>query len=319
MPGFTTHYLFGQQTYQKLPLSDLKKTIQKYHTVFALGLQGPDIFFYNPFFLFRRAGVPGSLVHTANTQEFLRQLLKSPEIFHAENEKKIARTYVFGFIGHYLLDCACHPYIYARSYHPSGKKHLSRHLALETDIDTVLLWKFQHRYPSEFHQTECIAQSKEQLEVISTLLYFSLKSTFSLFRLNEFMMKVSIRSMQTGCRLLYDASGYKKILIRRMESIYPGYAFLSSLIASDTIMCFEDPLNLKHHSWTNPWDESLRFRDSFMDLFDSAKKEYYRILKDIEVFFYREYSPPEKEAAFQILLNRLGNRSYHSGLNSERI
>jgi len=44
MPGFTTHYLFGQQTYQQLHTSTLKRTIQKNHTAFCLGLQGPIFF-----------------------------------------------------------------------------------------------------------------------------------------------------------------------------------------------------------------------------------------------------------------------------------
>lgn len=320
MPGFTTHYLFGQQTYQKLRPCDLKQTIQKYHRVFALGLQGPDIFFYNPLFLLKKETVPGSLIHTTNTQEFLRQLLKSPEIFHDPNQEKIAQTYVFGFMGHYLLDCACHPYVYARAgFHPSKKEYLGRHIALETDIDTTLLWKFHKRLPSEFHTAECIQISKEQLAVISTMLTYAYKKAFPTLSINRTMIKASIHSTQTCCKLLYDSSGYKKILVRRIESVFPGYAFLSPMLSSDTIIYHEDPLNLEHHPWTNPWKPSLTSCESFMDRFYTAQNDYYRILRDIAYFFQRERTPREKRAALNALVNHLGNQDYHSSLTSQKI
>lgn len=320
MPGFTTHYLFGQQTYQKLHPCDLKQTIQKYHRVFALGLQGPDIFFYNPLFLLKKETVPGSLIHTTNTQEFLRWLLISPEIFHGSRQEKIAQTYVFGFMGHYLLDCACHPYVYARAgFHPYEKRYLGRHIALETDIDTTLLWKFHKSLPSEFHTAECINISKEQLAVIAAMLNFAYKKAFPAMSINTTMIKASIRSTQACCRLLYNSSDYKKILVRRIESIFPGYALLSPMLPSDTILYYKDPLNLKHHPWKNPWNPSLASRESFMDRFCFAQKDYYRILRDIAYFFQRERSSLEREAALNTLVNHLGNLDYHSSLTSKKI
>ena len=83
MPGFTTHYLFGQQTYQHLHTSGLKQNIQKYHKVFSLGLQGPDIFFYDILSLILSDKNPGSVAHTADTHRFLRYLLESPQIGRA--------------------------------------------------------------------------------------------------------------------------------------------------------------------------------------------------------------------------------------------
>lgn len=47
MPGFTTHYLFGVKAYNDLPNNYLKHVISKYRWLYQIGLQGPDIFFYN--------------------------------------------------------------------------------------------------------------------------------------------------------------------------------------------------------------------------------------------------------------------------------
>ena len=46
MPGFTTHYLFGLNTYKHLDDIEIKKHIHENHAAYSLGLQGPDVFFY---------------------------------------------------------------------------------------------------------------------------------------------------------------------------------------------------------------------------------------------------------------------------------
>lgn len=317
MPGFTTHYLFGQQTYQLIRNSPLKQTIQKNHTVFCLGLQGPDIFFYDILSLITQKKSPGSTAHTADTRKFLRHLLESPRIFPTDREKKIAHTYILGFIGHYLLDTACHPYVYARShYGEKTKGYIGGHIRLETDIDTTLLWHYQHRRPSEFHQNESIALSKDQRMVVSSLLYYAFSKTYPALGLTRHRILQAILAMQMATRLLYDSSGHKKSLIRRLESVLPGYPVLSPLIPSDTLIFHKDPCNLSHHIWANPWDPKRRSQESFMELFEKTKIQYSQMLNDVAAFFATDHSPTEETAAISKLLSSLGNLCYHSGLRS---
>ena len=47
MPGFTTHYVLGMKAYNDMPQNNLKFIIAKYRWLYQLGLQGPDMFFYN--------------------------------------------------------------------------------------------------------------------------------------------------------------------------------------------------------------------------------------------------------------------------------
>ncbi len=315
MPGFTTHFLFGQQTYQTLPASDMKRTIQKYHRVYALGLQGPDIFFYEISSFLSRKKNPGSIAHTANTGAFLEQLLKCPMYFPSIKEQQIAQTYALGFVGHYLLDTACHPYIYARSGYPKNPKgYMGHHLLLETDIDNSLLWFFQHKHPSEFHQSDAIALTKEQMQVISTLLYIAFKKTYPALGITKPQIVHAILSMQKGTRMLYDASGCKKAFVRRLEAVFPGYPILSPLIASDTLLFHHDPCNAAHKSWQNPWDTSHYSSESFFDLFEKALTQYQAFLHQTAVCFARDCSLRQKDEQIQNALSRLGSRSYHSGL-----
>ena len=99
----------------------MAEVIRKYDASFQIGLQGPDIFFYDPLSAVCRIH-PGSIAHTTGTGTFLKHLLKSPVIFCTKEEQLIAHAYILGFIGHYLLDAACHPYIYARTHYDCPKK-----------------------------------------------------------------------------------------------------------------------------------------------------------------------------------------------------
>lgn len=317
MPGFTTHYLFGQQAYQRLRPSSLKQTIQKYHTAFSLGLQGPDIFFYDILSFLSAKKNPGSIAHTADTKEFLQHLLESPGIFLQKKEQDIAHAYILGFIGHYLLDTRCHPYIYAMTrYEKKPRGYIGRHICLETDIDATLLMHFGRRLPSEFHQSETISLSKEQRTVISAALYFAFSQTYPGLGVTRRRIVQAIYAMQLWTKLLYDPAGRKKLLIRRIERIVPGYPLLSPLVPNDPPLFHADPCNKRHRPWQNPWKPDSKSTASFYELFDGAQEEYGLILNEIARFFSRQRSDKAGEKAASLLLSALGNLCYHSGLSS---
>ena len=70
MPGFVTHYLFGVNVFQGLPNGSIKNNLRKNHAAFALGLQGPDVFFYYlPSYLLHQKNL-GALAHDHATDRF---------------------------------------------------------------------------------------------------------------------------------------------------------------------------------------------------------------------------------------------------------
>lgn len=72
MPGFTTHYIFGMKAYNDMPFTPLKHTIAKYRWLYQLGLQGPDMFFYNiPILRHRDYRNVGSYMHEHKVNAFL--------------------------------------------------------------------------------------------------------------------------------------------------------------------------------------------------------------------------------------------------------
>ncbi len=317
MPGFTTHYLFGLSAYRKSQNLTLKRNLRKNRAAYGAGLQGPDLFFYFlPSYALHKANL-GAITHSQNTGAFLRHLLASRRMFGDAQDRRIAEAYAAGFIGHYILDTNCHPYIYFQtgydvSARPSASYH-GRHMGLETAIDAELLRLYKRRNPSAFRQDATISLSARQKRVVASVLHYAYRKTFPLLLSSYPLMRVSIRSFQFGIRRLHDASGWKKPLLRRLESLCPGYPLLSSLIPGRNTE-YEDPLNLSHARWTHPWDGSISSRQSFPDLMACAQKSFSEALDDAAQLFSAEIRTPKERQLFERLLRRLGDKSYLSGL-----
>lgn len=315
MPGFTTHYLFGIQTLKHLDDLQMKKIIKKNYTAFSLGLQGPDLFFYEiSSYVFYKTNI-GSVAHTTDTGNFLSFLLKSRNIFSDKKDISIANAYIAGFFGHYLLDTACHPYVYAISGNlPEEPSTFGAHVYLETDIDTAFLWNYKKMLPSEFRQERTIHLTLRQRRVIATILHYCYENVYPRLHVSYATTYAATLAMPFICRMFHDPAGQKKALARKGESILLGYPFISPLIPSDSLTFYKDPLNQKHRRWANPWDTSLRSTASFPELFEQASQQYVKCLADLHQLFSCCHSSRE-HALTEDILTFMGNKSYHSGLD----
>lgn len=104
MPGYVTHYIFGRDMYEKLNDPVLKNNLYKNRAVYALGHQGPDIFFYYlPAYVLHGHNL-GDMAHTENTGAFYAALFREPQYFKKPEDLQIANAYLEGFLGHYILD-----------------------------------------------------------------------------------------------------------------------------------------------------------------------------------------------------------------------
>ncbi|MCI8484210.1 MAG: zinc dependent phospholipase C family protein [Lachnospiraceae bacterium] len=317
MPGFTTHYLFGADTYKKLEKSPLKNAIQKQHNAYSLGLQGPDLFFYFlPSYIIHKNNI-GSVAHTEKTGVFLHYLLNSRKLFSDPLEKQIAEAYIAGFLGHYTLDTRCHPYVYWKTeYQKKDNRYYGIHMSLETDIDAELLQFYKHCPPSSFHPEASIRLSKKQLHTIALILHYVYAKTYPELNIHYLSIYASVRSIQLGIKFLQDPAGKKKRIIGRLEQLFLGYTLFSSMIPSDTLTIHIDPLNILRRSWKNPWDTSITSNDSFLDLIEQAQKDYFTLLADLNQLFTAAPSSKAEHTCRKKLLKALGNNSYHSGLDA---
>ena len=313
MPGFTTHYIFGMKAYNDMPNSQLKHIVAKYRWLYQLGLQGPDIFFYNiPILRHQDYRNVGSHMHEHQVSQFFDCCLRHIGLISSRQQKEEAVAYLAGFINHYIADSICHPFIYGRIGYdinePSTKNH-GLHAALENELDAILLWKYKKKKPSEFNQTASICLNGQELQFISHFLASCINETYypityrNNFQVTPAMVHRSVWAIRFGCRTLADKSGRKKNSIEFVESL-----FLKQPVASN----YRNSCNLDHQPWCNPWKRSLASTASFVDLFHQTLAKCSNVYYLLNNCITSPVSLDKQDLS--LLMNELGNYSYHSGL-----
>lgn len=314
MPGFTTHYLFGVDAYKRITLASVRNNLTHNHSAYALGLQGPDLFFYYlPSYLLHKKNL-GALAHSSDTGTFFSYLLESRLLFTGDSRKlAVADAYLTGFMGHYTLDCMAHPYVYAFTGYtpanpPKNIEYFGQHAYFETDVDKLILYRKKHKRPSYFRQNSTILLSPLQRKVISQMLTYAYRNTYPDLLMHELMIGQAAFWMKKGTALLRDPSGQKKVIVRLMERIFIGRAFLSPMLASDRYQFVRDPMNEAHREWVHPWTGAVS-SESFMDLYRKAGALYLSRINQYYQLIHEGFTE-EGRADF---VRSYGNRSFLSG------
>ena len=322
MPGFTTHYIFGMKAYNDMPFTPLKHTIAKYRWLYQLGLQGPDMFFYNiPILRHRDYRNVGSYMHEHKVNAFFECCLRRIGTIRSRQQQEEAISYLAGFMNHYIADLICHPYVYGRIDYPVDaptSMHHGMHAHLENELDAILLWKYKKKKPSEFNQTATICLNGQEIQFISHFLASCINETYypityrNNFQVTPAMVHRSIWALRFGCRTLSDKTGKKKFGIAQVESIFVNHPVASAKMVTDSVTDYRSSCNLNHEAWSNPWDPTRVSTASFVDLFHETLDKCSRVYELLNSAV-TDNVPLDKQD-LSPLLTELGNESYHSGL-----
>lgn len=307
MPGYDTHYIFGINSYHKLPDSQTKHAIHCSKGAYSLGLIGPDIFFYYATEIVAARKNIGSLMHTTKTDLFFKNMLAYIDLTHGM-ARNTAIAYFSGFLSHYVLDCACHPYVYWRS----DSNDLQKHFTLETDIDIMLLKKYMNTTPYDFTKNSTITLSKLENITVCDMLHFAIRNTYKGSRITRTGIRMAIRSLQAEQKAMRIAFSKIKSAIGVVEYHFVSRKYFSTLIPGGAEIKTNDPLNLKHSEWRNPWDPSKISHASVPDMMNKAQDRF-----SLTIFLLNNYldkSISAKESYYS-LLKFIGGYSYHSGLD----
>ena len=329
MPGFITHLSFGEQSFSFIKSDETKTLLEKHQTCYALGLQGPDIFFYHiPAYLFYKKNI-GNVMHREKTMLFFDFLFDARNSFEDSHSRRICDAYILGFIGHYSLDVACHPYIYFKSNHfdnlkISGLYDFGRHVSLETDIDRLMLMHYKNLLPTQFDYAAAVTPSVNETNVITDLLFIAINKTYPEYRIKRGTILNAIHSFINLNRKMRDPTGRKKRKIRNIEQHLFKCAVISSMIPSDTIIKYTDPCNDNHAKWYNPWNPSITRTESILDLINQTMPKYIdRIDLYMKSCGYTSFIDPDQDTKEEtneylhyrnLLLVNLSDLSYLSGL-----
>lgn len=126
MPASYAHYRFGKLCVPELP-ANVRQPIQRFRQLYNMGLQGPDIFFYNKLFGSNAVTQLSGRFHAQSGQEFFTNACAQ-----ASTEADLA--YLYGLLGHYCLDSTAHPYV--QKHVESGE---AKHMEMEAEFDRMLL------------------------------------------------------------------------------------------------------------------------------------------------------------------------------------
>ncbi len=188
MPASFTHHLYGQEL---MPLLDeeIQTLILNHKVYYDIGLQGPDILYYNNPMINKTINKIGQKMHHETYDIFLKRAF-------TQIDKPEQLAYLIGMSAHYLLDSRLHPYIISLS-----KKGYS-HFYIEKEIDLY----YKDLYPSlTFHVSEYYHNSKQIAKDINELIEVGDKIIYQCIRhfnmINPFIYSSSV-PLKKGIRLL---------------------------------------------------------------------------------------------------------------------
>ena len=123
---------------------------------------------------------------------------------------------------------------------------------------------------------------------------------------------MAIYSLYKEQKLIRIASEKTNRAIARISKMFGNQRYLAPFIPSPKEVRYEDPLNLKHKKWHNPWDLSKTSTDSVPEMLGKADRRF-----SLMMFLLDNYLSPDmnKGAAYKTLMAFVGCKSYHSGLN----
>lgn len=322
MPGFVTHFLYGVDIYKNINNPSLKGMIHDYPDAYKLGLQGSDIFFYHvPFLKYNDCRNIGSYMHEHNINEFFENSLKNIPNLKTIRERKLAISYLCGMLCHYTIDYHVHPYVYSKSKYKKDKNNrlsIGYHLALEMEIDRILLKEKKGVLLTEFNQNAALRVPLIQNYLLSKYVNQSLQDTFEEefkehnFKLSPKRLRQFLFEAHAATKIFQDPRSIKKNIALFIEKHFLNYTLLSSRFVTDAPVPISDPLNLKRRPYKNTWDDTVTKNESVPIIYKNSVEKCLEIFKIIPVtsLIHGKCADNELEA----VLKSIGNFSYHSGL-----
>lgn len=317
MPDILTHIAFADDILNQMPAKKLKKEIEKRRTLFRLGAQGPDIFYYHQFIKGKNDPIKqtGGMLHTEKTGDFLKRSFDyCVEQFEEKDNYYNLISYISGFLCHYVLDKNAHPFIYRFSGYSfdRGKdkgKYSWQHKVMESYLD-VYIWHLKKDKQAYKEKVYKLIHLKQMPNIIKIFLEEIINTIYSKSLTKE-NITCAYEDMQKAFKLLYDPVGIKKYIINKLEwllrkEITMGKPFYAFNIEASRIY-----LNLNKDAWAYPLDSDVVLCLSFLEIYDRSVAECTLMLKQIlEHVQHKEKINPDI----------LGDRSYLTNLkwNSEK-
>lgn len=256
MPYNFTHALVGLTALDK-SAPPVRELAARRPDAFRIGTMGPDPYFGDsrpkPVFSPCREPLAGKM-HSLDARVLFERMFS----LAAGNET--LEAYTLGFLCHFLLDAAAHPYIEARF--PGGA-----HTPAEIQFDLMMTDRVRcpgvPAPPKRFYRTKRLRELDAlHAELCAALFGMETKGDFA----RSFHKWILVNTVS------YDPSGRKLRFFGALERLLRKPGKLTGFILArhpDS----NDRLNLKRAEWRAPWAPETARTESFPDLFGAACRE----------------------------------------------
>ncbi len=272
MPAATTHVEFARDVFNHLSLEQQKGITDK--SMYFLGSQGPDYFFFSRFmFLPGSLNKYGNLMHDEKVEEAIMFM------DHYSEDIPALRSYFYGFLTHYSLDSTAHPLICSfadREHQETGVPVSEAHFREEGEIDVYVLGRCG-RSAKQYNVYSDLHISKENAKLLAQMYHQLFLSVYEQDVPEKQIYKTAAEVHFITKALSPSAAKFK--LVYQAEKLAKIPHLISGMMLENKNT---DPavLNLAHNEWRVPGYGTLTSRASFPELYDEAMAKAKHLIKE---------------------------------------
>lgn len=311
MPAQILHTLFGEAVCAGLSTRLPLKLRGLDRWVFALGCQGPDIFYHSQ--MRRPAALEyGTLLHRRGFGTFTARLLN-----RALSSAGIAvLTYALGFMTHALLDRFCHPYIVYKS-DPAGEtpetaarfarvfRRNTAHAFFERILDVLMLAFLRGTAATSWDQRALAAVCRVPPVGIKELLADTLREVFPERAGTDEKVCSRIDNAFADSAAFYCITAPQTTALYRylkLKRDSPLRELSLAYLYPERLPLHIDYLNLARRTWFYPTTAGAEDTRSFLDIYDAAVQAGIDTVSSVLTPYWETGIFPQEPAA-----RRLGN------------
>lgn len=299
MPYSFAHDYCAKRMLKLLP-AETAAPLKAEGKLLSVGSQGPDIFFYHniwPFPAREHLCRFARLLHTENIDRIFKRLLQTTAEAEGEPKRKFF-AYLSGYLAHYALDCAAHPYVFNRAgFGPD-------HTRFEADMDVALI-RLLDKEPGVVYKALFTMPSEADRNAAGLLLGKALEGCFESPPSSADVAN-AVYAMYRVQRFILDPSGLKRSVVGAVEKLAGQENVFTAAILPHTPDISIDSLNLSRRPWREPWKGGVASDERFVELLERAALDASGMVQTVDSFL--KGSAGENEA-----LLRIGARSFHTG------
>lgn len=278
MPSLIAHYLLAKRL-----KNNLKEKLNE--NAFFWGAQGPDFLLTHNFLNKKNVRSIKKTGMYLQDLEFNRLLNLLNSYIEEKDSSLLAKSYVKGFLSHYILDSESFDFISCRSKLFKEKSYGEFTLRaarneLKSALDNIVLRYEEGKLPNEIRFKDMIPKDKAVFNFMHKFYLHTLRKNFDkTIKLSE------VQEALKGYRMLVlfvdDRFFIKKPCVKFVEKILHKDAFISGFFRNMIEPDYFDFANATHEKWCWPEDSKEIRTDSFIDIYEKSVSKATEVIKSL--------------------------------------